>query len=78
MPVLVLGRLAEVSDGRDEHAAWAFATTAFALTQAAGAYGYSWLYAQSHGYAALFVTAAAALGTALVLSLAGADGRAEP
>ena len=69
MPVLVLGRLAEVSDGRDEHAAWAFATTAFALTQAAGAYGYSWLYARSHGYAALLMTAALALDAALVLSL---------
>ena len=66
MPVLVLGRLAEVSD---DHAAWAFATTAFALTQAAGAYGYSWLYAQSHGYAALLMTAALALDAALVLSL---------
>ena len=70
MPALVLGRLGEVSHDRDEHAAWAFATTAFALTQAAGAYGYSWLYAQSHGYAALFATAALALGAALALSLA--------
>lgn len=70
MPALVLGRLAEVSYDRDGHAAWALATTAFALTQAAGAYGYSWLYAQSHGYAALFMTAALALGAALVLSLA--------
>ena len=69
MPALVLGRLAEITHGRDEHAAWAFATTAFALTQAAGAYGMSWLYARSHGYTALFVAAAVALTAALALSL---------
>ena len=41
----------------------------FALTQADGAYGYSWLYARSHGYAALFFAAAVALIAALALSV---------
>ncbi|MFL5337318.1 MAG: YbfB/YjiJ family MFS transporter [Geminicoccaceae bacterium] len=78
MPSLVLGRLAEIAHGRDDHAAWAFATTAFALTQAVGAYGYSWLYARSHGYAALFLAAAVALMAALAVSIiaTGRQGRA--
>jgi predicted MFS family arabinose efflux permease len=70
MPTLVLGRLAEITAGRDQHGAWAFATTAYALTQAGGAYAMSWLYARSHGYDALFIAAAMALVLALTLSVA--------
>jgi predicted MFS family arabinose efflux permease len=72
MPSLVLGRLGEVTGGRDQHGAWALATTAFAVAQAAGAYGMSWLYGRSHGYAPLFLAGAAALTAALALSFAAA------
>ncbi|HEX6012556.1 MAG TPA: YbfB/YjiJ family MFS transporter [Geminicoccaceae bacterium] len=75
MPSLVLGRLHELARGGDQHAAWALATTAFALAQAAGAYGMSWLYARSDGYAPLFLAGAVALAAALALSLATGRGR---
>ena len=51
MPALILGRLAEITTGRDQHGAWGFATTVYALAQAGGAYLMSWLFARSHGYA---------------------------
>ena len=70
MPALVLGRLGEILGRSDQHGAWGFATTAFALAQAGGAYGMSWLYARSHGYDALFLAGALALTTALLLNLA--------
>ncbi len=75
MPTLVLGRLAEIASGRDQHGAWGTATTAFALAQAAGAWGMSWLYAQSHGYDALFAAGAMAMAAALGVGLysGGAD-----
>jgi len=69
MPTLVLGRLNEVATAGDQHGAWGLATTAFAVAQAASAYGMSWIYAQTHGYAALFATGAAAMTTALAVSL---------
>jgi predicted MFS family arabinose efflux permease len=69
MPSLVLGRLHELTGGRDQHAAWGLATTAFALAQAAGAYGLSWLYARSDGYDPLFMAGAAALAAAVALSI---------
>ena len=69
MPSLILGRLAEITGGRDQHGAWGFATTVFALAQAGGAYFMSWLYASSHGYDALFEAGAVALAAALAISL---------
>jgi predicted MFS family arabinose efflux permease len=75
MPTLVLGRVGELSRGRDPHAAWAFATIAYALTQAGGAYFMSWLYARTAGYDALFLAGAVALFVALALSLMADRGR---
>ena len=75
MPSLILGRLAEINAGRDQHGAWGLATTVYALAQAGGAYLMSWLYARSHGYDALFEAGAMALAAALALSLASARGR---
>ncbi len=50
--------------------AWSGATTSFALMQAAGAYGLSYLFVRSSGdYRALFGLGAAALGLALVVDL---------
>jgi predicted MFS family arabinose efflux permease len=67
MPSLVLGRLHELSGGQGQHTAWGLATTAFALAQAGGAYGMSWLYAQGGGYESLFVAGAVALTAAMAL-----------
>lgn len=69
MPTLVLGRLTEIASQGDQHGAWGLATTAFAIAQAGCAYGMSWLFAQSHGYGTLFAVGAAALTTALAVSL---------
>lgn len=69
MPALVLGRLQELTGLNGAHAAWGTATTVFAVAQAAGAYGYSALYARGAGYGDLFLTALAALGLALLTSL---------
>lgn len=70
MPSLVLGRLHELTGGRGQQAAWALATTAFALAQAGGAYGFSWLYARGQGYGPLFAGGAVALAVSLALALA--------
>jgi predicted MFS family arabinose efflux permease len=69
---LVLGRVQELLPGDlgRQRAAWSLATTAFALGQAAGAYGFSFAYEAGAGYAALFAAAAAALASALALDLA--------
>jgi predicted MFS family arabinose efflux permease len=68
---LVLGRLQElIADAKGRTAAWGFATTAFSLGQAAAAYGFSYLFAQSAGgYALLFMLGAAAVVAALLLDL---------
>ena len=78
MPTLVLGRLTEIVSRGDQHGAWGLATTAFAIAQAACAYGMSWLFAQSHGYGTLFVVGAAAMTTALAVSLLPIGARVPP
>jgi predicted MFS family arabinose efflux permease len=76
---LVLGRVHELTppDAQQRQAGWSFATTAFALGQAAAAYGFSFLFAQTGGgYAALFALGGAALMLALAIDLAAtASGR---
>jgi predicted MFS family arabinose efflux permease len=69
---LVLGRLRELHPGdpRYQQRAWAWATIAYALMQAAAGYGFSWLYAASMNYRLLFAGAAAALLLALLVDLA--------
>jgi predicted MFS family arabinose efflux permease len=77
---LVLGRVHELipHDAREQQAGWSFATAAFALGQAAAAYGFSFLFARTGGgYAALFALGAAALVLALVIDLATAALRRE-
>ncbi|QOZ27101.1 MFS transporter [Bradyrhizobium sp. CCBAU 51753] len=71
---LVIGRIHELipHSAASQRAAWAQATTAFALFQAAGAYGLSYLYAHNGGdYALLFVIGAAAVVMALAIELVG-------
>jgi predicted MFS family arabinose efflux permease len=75
---LVLGRVLELArcGSSDGPAAWSLATAAFALGQAAAAYGFSYLFAvTAGGYLALFTLGTAALVLALVIDLAAARAR---
>jgi predicted MFS family arabinose efflux permease len=75
---LVLGRIGELmpGDAFSQALAWSATTTAFALGQAAAAYGFSFLFAAGSGYRVLFAIGAAALAVALLIDLA--VGRARP
>lgn len=69
---LVLGRIHEMvpHDHIEQRAAWSRATTAFALFQAIGGYGYSYLFTLSHNdYALIFLCGAAALALALIADI---------
>ena len=69
---LVLGRIHELvpHNSAGQRAAWAQATTTFALFQAAAAYGLSYLFERSGGdYAILFVIGAGAVAAALAVDL---------
>jgi predicted MFS family arabinose efflux permease len=69
---LVLGRVHELipHDANQQRRAWGFCTTAFALGQAAAAYGFSYIFAYTGGtYRVLFALGAAALTTALLIDL---------
>ena len=67
---LVLGRVHELAPPEQTRAAWSMATVAFAVGQAAGAYGLSWLFASTGDYGLLFSLGAAAILTALLIDLA--------
>ncbi len=72
---LVLGRIHELipHSSTDQRAAWARATTSFALFQALGAYGLSYSFARSGGnYAMLFAIGAVAVTSALAIELVAA------
>jgi len=69
---LVLGRVHELvpGDAEGQRAAWSVTTMAFALGQAAGAYGLAFLFARGGRYTTLFAVGAAALTLGLVIDLA--------
>jgi predicted MFS family arabinose efflux permease len=69
---LVLGRVHELlpNDAEGQRAAWSVTTMAFALGQAAGAYGLAFLFASGGRYTTLFAVGAAALTLGLVIDLA--------
>jgi predicted MFS family arabinose efflux permease len=72
---LVLGRIHELvpHDAAGQRAAWAQATTSFALLQALGAYGLSYAFGRSGGnYTMLFAIGAAAVAGALAIDLVAA------
>jgi predicted MFS family arabinose efflux permease len=74
---LVLGRVHDLV-GRDpqaRQAAWGFATATFALGQAGAAYGFSFVFARTGGYAILFGVGAAALALALAIDLVAGSRR---
>ncbi len=69
---LVLGRIHDLIPEHDpgqRGQAWSLATTAFALGQAGGAYGLSFLYAKTGSYTLLFGLGGAVLALALVIDL---------
>ena len=69
---LVLGRVHELipQDADQQRKAWVLCTTAFALGQAAAAYGFSYIFAHTGGnYRVLFALGGAAVATALVIDL---------
>jgi predicted MFS family arabinose efflux permease len=67
---LVLGRVHELAPPEQTQSAWSLATIAFAVGQAIGAYGLSWLFARSADYSLLFWLGAAAILLALLIDLA--------
>jgi len=70
---LVLGRIHEMvpHDHAEQRAAWSRATTAFALFQALGGYGYSYLFGATHNnYALIFACGGVALALALLADFA--------
>jgi predicted MFS family arabinose efflux permease len=72
---LVLGRIHELipHDATSQRAAWAQATTSFALLQAVGAYGLSYGFQRSGGnYTMLFAIGAATVAAALSIDLVAA------
>jgi predicted MFS family arabinose efflux permease len=66
---IVLGRAAELTPAAPRRA-WSIATIAWALGQAAGAYGLSAVFAASGSHALLFALGAAALAASLAINLA--------
>lgn len=69
---LVLGRIHELvpHSTEQQRATWSYATTSFALFQAAAAYGFSWIYAQTGGdYLILFALGGGAVVIALAIDL---------
>jgi predicted MFS family arabinose efflux permease len=69
---LVLGRVHELipHDADQQRKAWGVCTTAFALGQAAAAYGFSYIFAHTGGaYRMLFALGAAALASALAIDV---------
>jgi len=78
---LVLGRVLELApaEGHGRKVAWSRATTAFAIGQAAAAYGYSYLFARTDGdYTLLFAIGAGALVAAVVIDVAANTARRGP
>ena len=68
---LVFGRVRELTppDGAAQTAAWSLGTAAFALGQAGGAYGYSYLFAVTSGHILLFQLGTGAFLLALAIDL---------
>jgi predicted MFS family arabinose efflux permease len=69
---LALGRVHELipHDADQQRRAWGLCTAAFALGQAAAAYGFSFIFAQTGGaYRLLYALGAAALGLAIIIDV---------
>ncbi len=80
MVPLVVGYTLDLAGGDAalHRAAWSYATTAFALGQAAAAYGFSYLFERTGSYVSLFELAGAALAIALVIDFIASAWAREP
>jgi predicted MFS family arabinose efflux permease len=69
---VMLGRVGAMagSDGVARQRGWTLATVAWAIGQAAGAYGLAWVYGQTNDYELLFAAALAAMAAAAILETA--------
>jgi predicted MFS family arabinose efflux permease len=70
---LTLSRVQELTfgDARHQKAAWSFCTIVWAIGQAAGAYGFSYIFASTGGgYSLLFALGAAAIALAFLIEVA--------
>jgi len=67
---ILSGHVAELVGVKQHPKAWSWMTTAFALMQAAGGYGFSYIYAASASYDLLFIGGGLLYGLAVILALA--------
>lgn len=70
---LVLGRVQELVPLEERTRAWGWATTSFALAQAAAAYALSTVFAATGSHRLLFAIGAVSLALALVIAMLSAD-----
>lgn len=67
---ILSGHVAELVGVKQHPEAWSWMTTAFALMQAAGGYGFSYIYAATASYDLLFIGGGSLYGIAVLLALA--------
>ncbi|HET6518601.1 MAG TPA: YbfB/YjiJ family MFS transporter, partial [Geminicoccaceae bacterium] len=73
---LASGRAAELVGPEHHRQVWGWLTSAFAVAQAAAAYGMSFLFAETDAYGPLFAIACGALALGTLCALAGSRGTA--
>jgi predicted MFS family arabinose efflux permease len=75
VPSIISGRVVELAPTAQHRQAWALMTTVFAVAQAVGGYGLSFLFAWTGSYHLLFAVGSVSLGLATVLALLSARQR---
>jgi predicted MFS family arabinose efflux permease len=75
IPALISGRVVELMPVERQRHAWAGLTIAFAIAQAAAAYGLSFLFARSGAYHLLFAIGGGSLALATLMALVSAGRR---
>ena len=76
IPTVLAARVAELVAPHDQARAWGFATLAFSLAQAIGAYGFSFAYAEIGHYQPLFLAGGIFEAIAVLCALAALRARA--
>ena len=75
IPALISGRVVELVPAEQQRQTWAWLTIAFAIAQAAAAYGLSFLFARTGAYHLLFAIGGGSLVLATLVALASAGRR---
>lgn len=75
IPALISGRVVELMPAERQRQAWAALTIAFAIAQAAAAYGLSFLFARGGAYHLLFAIGGSSLALATLMALVSARRR---